>query len=100
MDKYLETRTGNIASAKRILEHFDGKPISDYSAFNQDGVDIYSWKKFYMVNNTFQELVNSGNLAMISNARIKNQLLDIESLYTKMKSEEDHYRYGAGAGPL
>lgn len=93
MDRYLEQRTGKIEAAKRILEHFEGKPIDDYAAFNQDGVDIYSWKKFYLVNNTFQEMINSGNLALIGNARIKNQLLDIESLYTKMKSEEDHYRY-------
>ena len=46
-----------------------------------------------MTSNTFQELVNSGNLAMISNTKIKNQLLDIDSLYKKMKSEEDHFRY-------
>lgn len=93
MDKYLATRTADIDSANRILEHFEGKPITDYSAFNEDGVNIYSWHRFYMTNNTFQELVNSGSLAMISNARIKNQLLDIESLYKKMKGEEDHFRY-------
>ena len=93
MDKYLAIRTSCIESAGRILEHFDGKPISNYSAFNQDGVNIYSWQKYYMTNNTFQELINSGNLAIISNTHIKNQLLDIESLYKKMKSEEDHFRY-------
>ena len=93
MDKFLEVRTNNIQSAKQILEHFDGKPIDDYTAFNQLGGGIYNWQKYYMSNNTFQELVNSGNLASISNARIKNQLLDIEALYKKMKSEEDHYRF-------
>ncbi len=93
MDKYLDIRSSNIESAKRILEHFDGKPVDDYSAFNQLGVGIYNWQKFYMTNNTFQELVNSGNLAIISNTQIKNRLLDIESLYIKMKSEEDHYRF-------
>jgi hypothetical protein len=93
IDKYLQVRTKNIESATSILEHFDGKPINDYSAFNQLGVGIYNWQKFYMTNNTFQEMLNSGNLAIISDARIKNQLLDIEALYRKMKSEEDHYRF-------
>ncbi len=30
---------------------------------------------------------------MISNDSIKSLLLDIDSLYKKMKSEEDHYRF-------
>ena len=93
MDKYLETRTECIAAANRILAHFEGKPITDYSAFNADGVMIYSWQRFWLNDNTFQELVNSGNLALISNDAIKKTLLDIESLYKKMKSEEDHFRF-------
>ena len=93
MENYLADRTEKIAAAMRILEHFEGKPISDMSAFNADGVNIYSWQKFYQSNNTFQELVNSGNLAMISNDEIKNALLNIESLYKKMKSEEEHFRF-------
>ena len=67
--------------------------MEDFSSFNADGVNIYSWQKFYQSNNTFQELVNSGNLAIISNDEIKNVLLNIESLYKKMKSEEDHFRF-------
>ncbi len=93
MDKFLAVRENNIQSAAKILEHFDGKPVADYTAFNQLGVGIYNWQKFYMSNNTFQELINSGNLAMLSNVKIKNQLLDIDTLYKKMKSEEDHYRF-------
>jgi hypothetical protein len=93
MDRYLATRTANIAAAKRLVGYFEGVPITDYNAYNQDSVGIYSWKKFYLSDNTFQELVNSGGMDVISNSRIKNQLLDIESLYKKMKSEEDHFRY-------
>lgn len=93
MDRYLDIRTEYIAAASRIIEHFEGKPITDFTAFNADGVNIYSWQKFDQNNNTFQELVNSGNLALLSNEAIKKSLLDIESLYKKMKSEEDHYRF-------
>ena len=93
MDKYLAIRTNDIKSANQILDYFEGKPIDDYTAFNQLGVGIYNWQKFYMTNNSFQELVNSGNLAIISNHKIKSKLLDIEATYKKMKSEEDHYRF-------
>lgn len=93
LDRYIEIRTGCIESAGRIIEHFEGKPITDYSSFNADGMNIYTWQKFYQNNNTFQELVNSGNLSQISNDSIKNILLNIESLYKKMKSEEDHFRF-------
>ncbi len=93
LDRYLEIRTECIASAQRIIEYFEGKPIKDFTAFNADGMNIYTWQKFYQNNNTFQELVNSGNLSLISNDSIKNHLLNIESLYKKMKSEEDHFRF-------
>ena len=93
MDQYLATRTANIAAAKRVVGHFEGVPVTDYNAYNRDTVGIYSWKKYYLSDNTFQELVNSGGMDVLSNARIKHQLLDIESLYKQMKSEEDHYRY-------
>jgi hypothetical protein len=84
MQNYLTDRTEKIAAAKRILAHFEGKPLDDLSAFNADGVSIYSWQKFYQSNNTFQELLNSGNLAIISNDEIKNILLNIEAHYKKI----------------
>lgn len=93
MDRYLAVRTERIAAANRILAHFDGAPIQDASAFNADAISIYDWERFYQGNNTYQELVNSGNFALISNDAIKDMLLDIEALYRKMKSEEDHYRF-------
>jgi hypothetical protein len=95
MDRYLMTRTDGIAAAQRIIDHFDGKPIEDASAFNADGVSIYSWQRYYQNNNTYQELVNSGNFALLSNDRIKHGLLDLEAQYKKMKGEEDHFRFDA-----
>lgn len=93
MDRVLAERQEKIAAAERILTHFNGKPIEDASAFNADGISIYNWERFYLGNNTFQELISSGNFASLKNQDIKTQLLDIEALYMKMKSEEDHYRF-------
>jgi len=93
LDRYIKIRTQSIEGAKTIIEHIEGKPITDFEAFNALGVPIYNWEKFYQNNNTFQELINSGNLALITNDSIKSILMDIESLYKKTKSEEDHYRF-------
>lgn len=93
LDNYIGTRTKSLAAAYRILEHFEGKPLTDLGAFNLDVIDIYSWEKFYQNNNTFQELVNSGNLALISNDTVKNELLNLETLYKKLKGQEEHYRF-------
>jgi hypothetical protein len=93
LNKFLDIRNHLIASAKTVIEHFEGKPITNYSEFNELCIPIFAWKKFYQSNNTFQELVNSGNLALITNDSIKNILLNIELQYKKLKSEEEHYRY-------
>lgn len=92
---YIKTRTKQIESANRVIEHFEGKPLTNLDDFNGDIINIYTWQKFYQINNTFQELTNSGNLALISNDSIKNTLLNLETLYKKLKYEEEHFRYDA-----
>lgn len=93
MDAYLSTREQGIAAARRILAHFDGKPIEDASAFNSDSISIYNGRRFYPGDNTYQELIGSGNFALLSNPKIKDGLLDIEAMYRKLKGEEDHFRF-------
>jgi hypothetical protein len=93
MDTYLATRQEGIEAARRILAHFDGKPVEDASAFNADSISIYNWRRFYLVDNTYQELIGSGNFALLSNAKVKDGLLDIEAMYRKLKGEEDHFRF-------
>ena len=93
IDGYIETRKQAIASANSILEHFEGKPILDYEEFSANTINIYTWRKFFQINNTFQELINSGNLALISNDSIKNTYLNIETLYHVMKDQEAHFRF-------
>ncbi len=95
IEQYITMRSMRLESANKVLEHFEGKPITDLSDFNKLTVNVYTWQKFFQIDNTFQELINSGNLAIISNDTIKNQLLNLESLYKKLKSEEEHFRYDA-----
>jgi hypothetical protein len=93
LDRYIKDRTSQIESANLVLEYFEGKPLTDPELLYDHAVNIYTWKLYFQTNNTFQELINTGNLAVISNDSIRNALLDLESLYQVMKAEEGHFRY-------
>lgn len=95
IDNYIAMRTIRIESANKVIEYYEGKPLVDLNDFNLHAVNVYTWQKFFQADNTFQELINSGNLAIISNERIKNQLLNLETRYKKLKYEEEHFRYDA-----
>ena len=95
LDNYITTRERSINSANTVIEHYEGKPVENLETFNVHTVNIYTWRKFSQINNTFQELINSGKLALISNDSIKGILLNMESLYKTLKDEEAHFRYDA-----
>lgn len=95
IETFISKRNRQINTANNIIEHFKGKPINDWNAFNKKLIDIYSWERFYLVENTYQELRNSGNLSLISNIKVKNGLKDLELLYAKLKIKESHYRHDA-----
>jgi hypothetical protein len=93
INSFIETRETQIKSANKILEYYEGKPLKDLDDFSNNSLNVYIWKKFYQNNNTFLELINSGNLALISNDSIKDYLLNIEALYKELKGEEEHFRF-------
>ena len=95
LENYIASRDIAIQSANIVIEHYEGKPITDLKEFSRHTVNIYTWQKFSQINNTFQELMNSGNLALISNDSIKGILLNLESKYKSLKDEEAHFRYDA-----
>ena len=95
LEEYIAVRNTRIESANKVLEYFEGKPLTDLNDFAFHTTNIYIWQKFSQHDNTFQELVNSGNLALISNDSIKNGLLNLQALYKKLKNEEAHFRYDA-----
>ena len=94
IEKYIVTRNSQTESAQVILDYFEGrKTLDNLDEFNMHAVNVYTWQKFFQIDNTFQELTNSGNLSIISNDSIKNGLLNLESAYKKLKYEEEHFRY-------
>ena len=95
IETFILKRNTQIKTSNEIIGYFEGKPIQNWNDFNKKLVDIYSWERFYLIKNTYEELKNSGNLSLISNKEIKNGLQDLELLYAKLKIKESHYRHDA-----
>jgi len=95
INEFISERKSQINFANTIMEHFNGKPVADWNIFNKSILEVYTWQRFFLRDNTFQELINSGNYAIISNDSIKNELLNLELLYKKLKDNENHFRYDA-----
>ena len=93
IDNFIKKRETQIQSANTVLEYYEDKLLVDLADFSRNCLNVYIWHKFYQNNNTFLELTNSGNLALISNDSIKNNLLNLEALYKELKGEEEHYRF-------
>lgn len=93
VDEFVAARTSCIEAAQRIIAKINGDPITDWPVFTEDRIAIYDWKRFYPINYTVQELMNSGGLALLTNDSVKTTLLVLESLYKQTKAEEDHFRF-------
>jgi hypothetical protein len=93
LDRFIETREGRIASGLRIIEYFNGRPLDDLRDFNYHNINVHLVVRYYQNINTYEELVNSGNLGLISSQAIKNDLMNLDLLYEQMKGDEDHMRF-------
>ncbi len=91
--EFIAVRADCISATQRVIAKIDGEPIEDWRAFNEDCISIYAWQRYYPVNFTFKELMNSGGLAQLTNDSVKTALLKLEQLFEKVKAEEDHFRF-------
>ena len=95
LEEFIANRKSKMNSANIILEYYNGKLVNDWDYFNKNIINVYTWQSFYLIDNTYQELKNSGNFAILSSDSIKNDLLNLELLYKKYKYKEDHWKYDA-----
>jgi hypothetical protein len=66
--------------------------IEEVEAYTDRYETVFVWYTFVPNNNTFKELLSSGNLSMITNDSIKNQLLELDNLYSAIVGGEYHMR--------
>lgn len=53
---------------------------------------VFIWNTFTPNNNTFRELLSSGNLSLLTNDSIKNALQELEKRYVAIATGEEHMR--------
>ena len=92
LERYIGIRENIVSSAQTALEHFNGKPVENIQMFNYHTFNVGIWQEFQRNNNTFIELLNSGNFTIISNDSIKNGLLNLDLIHKKIISNREHLR--------
>ena len=78
LNNFLKLRDSCVVSCNRVLDYYEGKIELDLVDFNFHSVNLMIWFPFNQHDNTYNELLNSGNLAIISDKKIKNDLQDMQ----------------------
>jgi hypothetical protein len=93
LNNYIETRETSVSSAETILDFFNNKKEPTPDEFNYHNLNVQVWYPFKKNDNTYQELINSGNLAIISNDSIKDILVNMQLGYKQITFIETHMQY-------
>ena len=78
LNNFIEARSSCVASCEKVIKYFDGEIELDLNDFNFHSLSIMIWFPFVQHDNAYQELLNSGNLAILSEKKIKNGLQNMQ----------------------
>lgn len=81
---FIAERGKSIKSTDSILAYFNGKKELDVVAFNRHSLNVMIWYPFEQHDNTYQELLNSGNLSIITNKSIKDHVQNMQTKFKKI----------------
>lgn len=90
VESFIQLKQSAIESANIMIKYFENDTISNPGYFNLHNLNVSIIHRFEEKNNTFKELENSGQLALISNREIKNILLDMDLIYRRIEFYSDH----------
>ncbi|HKK39704.1 MAG TPA: DUF6090 family protein [Cryomorphaceae bacterium] len=85
---FASERVRSIQTTDSILTYFNTEKALDLVAFNRHCVNVMVWLPTVQHDNTYQELLNSGNLSIISNKEIKEYLQNIQTKFKKVAFTE------------
>jgi hypothetical protein len=86
----IERREDKARSAEIMQGFHKGNPIEKLADYYFHWTNVLIWEFHHPRKTTFEELVNSGNLSIITNAKIKNLLLEIDVSYDELIDERKH----------
>ncbi len=100
LNEFIEARESCIRSCDRLLEYYNQTIRLDLNDFNYHSINVMVWFPFKQHDNTYQELLNSGNLAIISDKVIRNGLQNMQVGYKniafiegEMQQDYESYLY-------
>jgi len=89
LEEYSVSRDEAINSIALLMGFFEGKKDLNLNKFNLNNLNVLVWYPFIQNANTYQELMNSGNLSLIANKEIKNELQNMQKSYERIKFIEN-----------
>lgn len=89
---FMEYRFEKAKACSDLLNLIEPKTKEDVQLYTDLYEHVFIWGEFVPNNNTFKELLSSGNLSLIKNDSIKNRLLELQTIYTAVSSGENHMR--------
>lgn len=98
LNHFIDVRNETIKSVELLLAYFEGKPLENLDEFVFHNFNVMVWFPFIQNANTYNELINSGNFAIISNKDIKNEIQDMQTNYGTIafvegEMQQDYERY-------
>jgi len=78
LQEFLKARDSCIVSCNRVIDYYEGDLELDLVDFNFHSLNLMIWYPLNQHDNTYKELLNSGNLAILSDKKIKNDLQDMQ----------------------
>lgn len=100
LDAFVISRQEAIKSSKLVINYFNNPNSINLNTFNLHSINVMVWFPFQQNDNTYQELVNSGQLSIISNKDIKDQMQNMQSSFktiafveNEMQQDFESYLY-------
>ena len=100
LNSFIEARESCIRSCNKLLDFYNETTPLDLNEFNFHSLNVMIWFPFKQHDNTYQELLNSGNLAIISDKVIRNGLQNMQVGYKniafvegEMQQDYESYLY-------
>ncbi len=89
-DSIMKYRAATAQAAARMLDFKTLETAGDIISLEMTINQVFQRLIFIPTNNTYKELVSSGNLNYITNDSIKNQLLELDKMYVYINNGEHH----------
>jgi hypothetical protein len=91
-DTIIAFRANKAKAGARLLNFKKLETAQDIFEFEGAIQTVFWWTTFIPTNNTYKELLSSGNLNYIKNDSIKNHLLELDKKYVAIDNAEHHMR--------